>query len=143
YPGTFVPLLQVDRGRIVAVIADQVGMPSELVATDGTLCWSAYYTPCGRLEEQIQGDAPPRSPPVRSSLRLLGQYWDEETGLACTRYRYWDPDVGRWCSSDPLGVAGGWNLFGFDGAPTVNTDELGLDPNSASWELRSSDGTIR
>ena len=64
--------------------------------------------------------------PVSSPFRLLGQYLDEETGLSGTRYRWFDADVGRWLSPDPLGIEGGWELFGFDGCPTVDVDPLGL-----------------
>ena len=63
---------------------------------------------------------------MESPFRLLGQYADEETGLACTRFRYWDPDVGRWCSPDPLGIDGGGRLFGFAGSPTFRVDPWGL-----------------
>jgi RHS repeat-associated protein len=63
---------------------------------------------------------------VSSPFRLLGQYEDEETGLCSTRFRYFDPEVGRWCSPDPLGITGGRDLFGFDGSPTHETDPLGL-----------------
>src|SRR5262249_33296586 len=61
-----------------------------------------------------------------SPFRLLGQYADEETGLCYTRFRYFDPEVGRWCSPDPLGIAGGNNLLAFDGSPTAVVDPLGL-----------------
>jgi RHS repeat-associated protein len=71
-------------------------------------------------------DAPSTRDAIRSPFRLLGQYWDEETELGCTRFRYWDPETGRWCSPDPLGIAGGENLSGFDGAPSEVFDPLGL-----------------
>lgn len=37
-----------------------------------------------------------------------------------------DPETGGWCSPDPLGVAGGLNLFGFEGSPSNDIDPLGL-----------------
>jgi RHS repeat-associated protein len=57
---------------------------------------------------------------------MLGQVADEETGLCWTRFRCFDPEVGRWVSPDPLGFAGGKDLFGFDGSPVRMVDPLGL-----------------
>ncbi|KYF67503.1 RHS repeat-associated core domain-containing protein [Sorangium cellulosum] len=66
---------------------------------------------------------------MASPFRLQGQYADDETGLCLTRFRYFDPQVGRWwCSPDPLGLAGGGDQFGFNGAPTWAVDTLGLNP---------------
>jgi RHS repeat-associated protein len=63
---------------------------------------------------------------VNSPFRLHGQYYDAETGLGCTRHRYFDAQTARWCSPDPIGIAGGMNLFGFNRAATVAADPLGL-----------------
>jgi uncharacterized protein RhaS with RHS repeats len=41
-----------------------------------------------------------------------------ETGLCYNTFRYYDPDIGRFISEDPIGLLGGTNLYGF--AP--NTD---------------------
>src|SRR5262249_31562840 len=72
-----------------------------------------------------------RARPVSSPFRLLGQYADQETGLHYTRFRYWDPEVGRWRSPDPIGLNGGARLFAFAGTPTADVDPLGLDNEKA------------
>jgi hypothetical protein len=42
-------------------------------------------------------------------------------------YRYYDPNVGRWLSRDPIEEKGGLNLYGFVGNDTINyVDVLGL-----------------
>src|SRR5690606_29401414 len=51
---------------------------------------------------------------------------DQETGLCWVRFRYFDADVGRWCSPDPLGIVGGRNLGAFERAPTTAADPFGL-----------------
>jgi RHS repeat-associated protein len=38
---------------------------------------------------------------------------DQVTGLLYYGYRYYDPVTGRWPSRDPIGEAGGINLYGF------------------------------
>jgi RHS repeat-associated protein len=38
------------------------------------------------------------------SLRFQGQYYNSETGLHYNRFRYYDPDCGRFVSQDPMGL---------------------------------------
>ncbi|WP_240669538.1 RHS repeat-associated core domain-containing protein [Achromobacter spanius] len=44
-------------------------------------------------------------------MRFQGQHHDPETGLHYNRYRYYGPQVGRLVSRDPIGYAGGLNVF--------------------------------
>lgn len=59
-------------------------------------------------------------------FRLQTQYADRETGLHYNFFRYYEPDAGRFVNQDPIGLAGGENLYGF--APNVQGwgDPLGL-----------------
>ena len=36
---------------------------------------------------------------------------DRETGLHYNTFRYYDPDIGRFTQPDPIGLAGGYNLY--------------------------------
>jgi RHS repeat-associated protein len=47
--------------------------------------------------------------------RFAGREYDQETGLYYMRARYYDPTMGRWISEDPIGVAGGLNLYAYVG----------------------------
>ncbi len=52
-------------------------------------------------------------------------------GLEYRRNRYYDPRSGRFTQEDPIGLAGGLNLYGFGGGDPVNySDPLGLFPNA-------------
>jgi RHS repeat-associated protein len=127
-PGRFTPLLQAEQGEVFSYINDHVGVPKELIDSKGKVAWSAAHSAWG-LVTNASGDPEREARPgraVTSPFMLLGQYSDDETCLGYTRFRYFDADVGRWCSPDPLGINGGSNTFAFEGSPTEIVDPLGL-----------------
>jgi RHS repeat-associated protein len=131
-PGTMLPLFQEERGEVLTYVNDHLGMPKELIDPAGMVAWSAAHSAWGNVVETYahpMGELN-RGRKVESPFRLLGQVTDEETGLCWTRFRCFDPEVGRWCSPDPVGVTGGANLFAFNGAPTFDTDPFGLSTGS-------------
>ncbi len=53
----------------------------------------------------------------------------DATRLQYRRNRYYDPQTGRFTQQDPIGLAGGLNLYGFAAGDPVNfTDPFGLSP---------------
>ena len=57
----------------------------------------------------------------------FGYYTDHETGLILCGHRYYDPAAGRWLTRDPIGIAGGLNVYGYCGGDPVSfTDPWGL-----------------
>jgi RHS repeat-associated protein len=62
-------------------------------------------------------------------LRFPGQYADNETGLFYNYFRSYQASQGRYTQNDPIGLAGGWNRFGYVGANSLSfTDAMGLQP---------------
>jgi RHS repeat-associated protein len=62
----------------------------------------------------------------RGSL-ILGQ--QDKSGLTYMRNRYYDASTGRFTQVDPIGIAGGLNVYGFAGGDPVNyRDPFGLCP---------------
>jgi RHS repeat-associated protein len=60
-------------------------------------------------------------------LRFPGQLSLGVAGLNYNYYRDYDPKVGRYVESDPIGLEGGLNTYTYaDNVPTVLTDPLGL-----------------
>ena len=60
------------------------------------------------------------------SIRFQGQWHDVETGLHYNRFRYYDPEVGRFIHQDPVGLLGGYNLYQYGPNPIIWVDILGL-----------------
>ena len=60
-------------------------------------------------------------------LRLPGQRYDQETGLHYNYFRDYDPSLGRYGESDPIGIRGGLNTYVYVlGDPLRYVDVLGL-----------------
>jgi RHS repeat-associated protein len=61
-------------------------------------------------------------------LRFPGQYADKETNLNYNFFRdCYDPETGRYCESDPIGLVGGVNTYAYvDGDPLSYIDPSGL-----------------
>jgi len=60
------------------------------------------------------------------NLRFAGQYFDSETNLHYNYFRYYNPSTGRYITSDPIGLSGGLNTFGYvRGNPLRFTDPQG------------------
>lgn len=60
------------------------------------------------------------------NLRLPGQYFDKETNLHYNYFRDYDPAIGRYVQSDPIGLAGGVNTYVYANDPLTQIDPFGL-----------------
>ncbi|MEC5408443.1 RHS repeat-associated core domain-containing protein [Paraburkholderia sp. MPAMCS5] len=90
---------------------------------NGDLVWQPRFSGLGEFRGAERHDYKLFDEP----LRFAGQYADEETGLHYNLFRYYDPDSGRYISPDPIGLAGGLNLYQYaDGNPIMWIDPLGL-----------------
>ncbi|HEX2080828.1 MAG TPA: RHS repeat-associated core domain-containing protein [Longimicrobium sp.] len=64
------------------------------------------------------------------------------SGLLYRRNRYYDPSTSRFTQEDPIGLAGGLNLYGFAaGDPVTYSDPYGLRPEDVIVACRAVDGT--
>jgi RHS repeat-associated protein len=69
---------------------------------------------------------------------LQGQYLDRDTGLHYNTFRYYDPDIGRFISPDPIGLMGGTNLYQYAPNPVSWIDPWGWSGTDGSGRPLSS-----
>ncbi|UIN52871.1 RHS repeat-associated core domain-containing protein [Pseudomonas kribbensis] len=129
-PGTFRPLAMLDgkgpkRACPFYYQLDHLGTPQELTDYSGDIVWSAKYSAYGKVTslELATEDY------LNQPLRFQGQYFDDESGLHYNRHRYYDPEVGRYLTPDPVKLAGGLNQYRYVPNPTGWVDPLGLTSN--------------
>ena len=112
---------------------DHLGTPIAAHNAKGEAVWTAEYEAWGRIRQETVSDDPKANVP----FRFQGQYYDEESGLHYNRFRYYDPEIGRFVSQDPIGLQGGMNLFEYAPNPVGWTDPLGLLSEwRRNWEAR-------
>ena len=131
---------------------DQVGLPEELSNAQGQIIWQAQYKTWGstveerwearrlhgaKVQGQTEGDTP-EGDRQEQNLRFQGQYLDRETGLHYNTFRYYDADIGRFISPDPIGLSGGLNLHQYAPNPISWIDPWGWAciPNKVSGSAR-------
>ena len=108
--------------RVYHFHTDLVGTPLEVTDDAGELAWAGKYTAWGKVE---RGEDAALMGRIEQPLRYPGQYADKGTGLHYNTFRFYDPDVGRYISQDPIGLSGGDNLYSYTYNPTGNVDPLG------------------
>ena len=112
------------NGAIYVPYADAYGNILGYWDANGNLVASYTYNVFGKMiaQEGPMADA--------IALRYSTKYWDVESGLYYYGYRYYNPLMQIWLSSDPLFESGGLNLYQYcRNQPTFLVDELGLKAN--------------
>ncbi|MGN7442252.1 RNase A-like domain-containing protein, partial [Pseudomonas lactis] len=104
---------------------DHLGTPQELTSHEGEIVWSAHYRAYGQIARLDVGK-------IDNPLRFQGQYFDQESGLHYNRHRYYNPDIGRYLTPDPVKLAGGINGYRYVPNPTGWVDPLGLSCKKTS-----------
>ncbi|PHR56826.1 MAG: hypothetical protein COA43_13290 [Robiginitomaculum sp.] len=103
--------------------ADHLGKTQFATDTTGAIIWDGgITTPFG--ESLTLASA------FTQNLMFPGQYADSETGLSHNWHRTYDPMLGRYLQSDPIGLAGGLNRYAYVGGNPVSyvdpTGEFGI-----------------
>ncbi len=115
------PLADSDR-KIHLYHCDPLGTPLALVTQAGNVDWHITLDPWGNVLSEYNPQK------LHQPLRRQGQQYDEESGLHYNRHRYYDPMQGRYITQDPIGLAGGMNVYSYVYNRPLNfIDPKGLD----------------
>jgi RHS repeat-associated protein len=119
-PHSFKPLLKLSGNAAFSVICDRLGSPREMIDGRGDLAWSVDLKAWGETREILieKSNCP---------FRFLGQSFDEESGHCYNRYRYYDPETGRYLSQDPIRLRNGTNFYSYGINPANWVDPFGLN----------------
>jgi RHS repeat-associated protein len=110
-----------DGSGTSALVVDALGSTLELADASGTLETHYSYEPFG---------ATTTSGATSTNAQQYTGRENDGTGLYFNRARFYSPVLQRFISEDPLGMAGGSNLFAYAGnIPTSFIDPLGLKPS--------------
>lgn len=119
------PVAMLDHGTAHWIHTDHLGTPIAVTDKDQRVVWKAHYEPFGAaiVDEDPDGDGKA----LVLNLRLPGQYADAESGTNYNIMRDYDPQSGRYMTSDPIGLQGGANPFAYAAQNPLNAiDPLGL-----------------
>jgi RHS repeat-associated protein len=115
-----------DQGAIVSgtpyyYVKDQLGSVTQLVTNTGTVASQYSYDPYGN-RVIVSGT-------LVSDIGYAGYFNHVASGLEFALFRAYDPVHARWLNRDPIGEAGGVNLYGYtDGNPATYRDPTGRCP---------------
>jgi RHS repeat-associated protein len=108
--------------NVLFIHADHLRTPQKMTDANRAIAWDRVRDPFGNTVSLDGAAALP--------LRFPGQYADEESGLDYNYFRDYDPTLGRYLQSDPIGLAGGLNSYGYVGGNPLRW----VDPRGESTQ---------
>jgi RHS repeat-associated protein len=135
-PGIDEPLALATAKESYYYHADGLGSIVALTDASGKVVQTYEYDSFGNLKDLKNR--------IKQPYSYTGREYDRETNLYYYRARYYDAQVGRFVSKDPISFAGGdVNLYGYVQLNPVNsTDPFGLMTQQQKDDLMSWVGTV-
>ncbi len=114
------------------VHANQLNAPFRVTRpSDNKLMWTWYADPFGT---DLPNENPAGAGTFKYNLRFPGQIYDLHAGLHYNYHREYDPQVGRYVQSDPIGLDGGMSTYVYaSGSPLMRFDQEGLLDSLPEW----------
>jgi RHS repeat-associated protein len=131
YPGVDHPhSVELATGEVFFYMTDGQGHVTGLVEDDATVEAIFQYSPHGEITATGATGI--------ERFRFAGREYDSESGLYFNRLRYYDPQIGRFISEDPIGLAGGINPYVYATNDPINfRDALGTEECEAEGPMMS------
>ena len=95
------PLAKMEWTNTYYYHPDHLGTPQKMTDASGTVVWAADYKPFGEATITVST--------ITNNLRFPGQYFDAEMGLNYNYFRDYNPTIGRYIETDPIGIDEGLN----------------------------------
>lgn len=111
-------------GSVYYYTVEKPGHVTGLLNAAGAVAAEYRYTPFGEVESATD--------PIGQPLRFMSRELDSRTGLYYVRARWYDAALARFISQDPIGLAGGTNLYAYVGNDPVNR----RDPSGLQWHCQ-------
>lgn len=93
---SFVPLALFQDGKAYSIVTDHLGTPVEAYNENGEEVWYRRLDMNGKVIEERSMLYTSYKDYVKIPFLFQGQYYDEEIKLAYNRFRYYDPQMGRY-----------------------------------------------
>jgi RHS repeat-associated protein len=119
--------LNAGTGELDFLHDDDLGTPQLVTHAQQKTVWAASYQPFG---------AATTVGAFTQNLRFPGQYADAASGYSHNGFRDYDPTLGRYLQSDPIGLLGGLDTYAYVyDQPAMRTDRFGLQAAQACMKV--------
>ncbi|WCC41205.1 DUF6531 domain-containing protein (plasmid) [Tenacibaculum finnmarkense] len=119
---SFIPTAKFKNNKTFSILADHLGTPTSMCNEEGETTWVRSLDSNGKVREGDNSSCP---------FLFQGQYYDEEIELAYNRFRYYNPDDGRYISQDPIGLLSDeFNFYAYIKDSNSYVDVFGLSGNN-------------
>ncbi len=110
------------NGKLYSVLHDQTGRPQLVYVASGSTYDVVFAVKSQGFKRQVVTNKI-----GGMNIGFPGQYYDSESGLWYNINRYYDPEMGRYTQSDPIGLTGGMNTYAYVGGNPISLiDPYGL-----------------
>jgi RHS repeat-associated protein len=138
-PGRLLGFIDAQTGELTVAHCDDFGSVVALTAADGTVLHTAHYGPHGGDWGSTGTNPTPFAWLGGWGVQKLDAPADYPFELYLTRHRLYSATHARFLSPDPLGLAGGLNLYEYAaGNPLAFIDPTGLCPSSGGGSVGGS-----